>query len=395
MSAKRSLARSRARAGAPAHTLANLRTWVEIDSRAVRANYRTFRKLVGPKVKLWAVVKSNAYGHGLFAFTKVMDELGIDGFCVDSVVEGIALRRAGIKKQILVLGPTLATRYAEAAAKHITITISNFEALRALARMGAKKPPEFHLKVDTGMHRQGFYVGDLPKVVAFLEHSTPAIKKSLKGIYTHFASVKDINYPFYTERQFKDFQKAAALFEAAGYKNLVKHAAATAGTLVDSKYHLDAVRIGIGLHGLWPSKELEMQLGDRVTLVPTLSWRAVVSEVKKLQKGDYVGYDLTVRVPRDMMMAILPIGYWHGFPRALSGAGELAIRGQISRVLGRVSMDLLAVTAPRGAKVGDIVTLIGRDHGIIISADDAAQKAGTTAYELLTRLNPLMERVIR
>jgi alanine racemase len=391
MSAKRSSARPHA--GAAAHRLANLRTWVEIDSRAVAANYKTFRKLVGPKVRLWAVAKSNAYGHGLFAFVKIIDRLGVDGFCVDSIVEGVALRRSGIKKQILVLGPTLPTRYAEAAAKKITITISNFEALRALAH--AKRPPEFHIKVDTGMHRQGFYVGDLPKVIAFLEHSTPAIKRSLKGIYTHFASVKDVNYPFYTDRQFKEFQTAVALFEGAGFKKLTKHASATAGALVDKKYHLDAVRIGIGFHGLWPSRELEMQLGEKITLAPTLAWRAVVSEVKKLRKGDYVGYDLTLRVPRETMMAVLPIGYWHGFPRALSNTGEVAIRGKYSRVLGRVSMDLLAVEAPRGTKVGDVVTLIGRGGRVTVSADDAAQKAGTTAYEFLTRLNPLMERIIR
>jgi alanine racemase len=386
MSAKRSLAK-------PPRAISQLRTWVEIDSRAVQANYNIFRKLVGQKVKLWAVVKSNAYGHGLFAFAKVIDHAGIDGFCVDSVVEGIALRRSGVKKQILVLGPTLPTRYAEAAAKKITITISNVEALRALLR--TKHPPEFHVKIDTGMHRQGFYLDDLKKVIAVLQHSTPSIKKSLKGIYTHFASVKDINYPFYTDKQFKDFQKACEIFKKAGYKNLVRHAAATGGTLVDPKYHLDAVRVGAGFHGIWPSRELEMQLGPKIKLSPTLTWRAVVSEVKKLKKGDYVGYDLTMRVPRDTMMAVLPIGYWHGFPRALSNTGEVAIRGEYSRVLGRVSMDLLAVTAPRGTKVGDVVTLIGRDGHVVILAEDAAQKAGTTAYEFLTRLNPLMERVIR
>lgn len=373
--------------------LDSLRTWIEIDSRAARKNYDIFRKLVGRRVKLWAVVKSNAYGHGLFAFTKLANRFGIDGFCVDSLVEGVALRRKGIQKPILILGHTLPALYGEAVKNKVTITISNFEALRELIR--AKAVPEFHVKIDTGMHRQGFYLEDLPRVTKLLS-SHKNIKSKLTGLYTHFASAKDMNYPTYTEQQFAKFQKAVKFFEKAGFKNLMKHAAATGGTLVNPKYHLDAVRVGIGLYGLWPSKELEVQLGGKIKLRPTLSWRAVVSEVKPLKAGDYVGYDMAERVANDMKMGILPIGYWHGFPRALSsGAGEVLINGRRARVLGRVSMDLLAVAVPGRARPGDIVTIIGRDGREEIFAWEPAQKAGTIHYEFLTRLNPLMERVIR
>ncbi len=386
MSAKRSLAEARSR-------LAQLRTWIEIDARAVQKNFRTFRRLVGKKVKLWSVVKSNAYGHGLFAFSELADRFGVDGFCVDSLVEGIALReKSGITKPILVLGPTLATRFREAAKHKIAITISNFEALRALIR--EKRPPAFHIKVDTGMHRQGFYVEDLPRVIDLLEHSTRTIKTSLKGIYTHFAAAKDLGDTAYTERQFAAFGKAILLFERAGFKHLMKHASATGGTLLGPRYHLDAVRVGIGFHGIWPSGELARELGREIKLEPTLAWRAVVGEVKKLKKGDEVGYDLTERAARNATMAVLPIGYWHGFPRALSGKGGVIVRGKHGKVLGRVSMDLLAVEAPTGARPGDLATLIGRDGKTTITADEVAAKAGTTAYELLTRLNPLMERVV-
>jgi alanine racemase len=396
------------------------RTWIEIDSRAARRNYEIFRKLVGPKVKIWSVVKSNAYGHGLMAFSKVAAEAGVDGFCVDSVVEGLRLRREGIKKPILVLGPTLSALFEEAAKDKITITISNFEALKALARQNfasqnlggrasfvAKKatkgknpqrfqPPEFHLKIDTGMHRQGFYVSELPKVIRFLSQKLNVkCQKSFVGIYTHFASAKDINYPTYTEEQFKKFMTAVKLFEQAGFKNLVKHAAATGGTLINPKYHLDAVRIGIGLYGLWPSRELEMQLASRIHLEPVLSWRAVVSETKKLKSGDYIGYDLVERVPRDTKMAILPIGYWHGFPRSLSQVGEVLIGGRRAKVLGRVSMDLLAVDVGGiKCKPGDSAVIIGKDGKEELMASEVAGKSGTTHYEFLTRLNPLMEKVL-
>jgi alanine racemase len=375
----------------------HLRTWIEIDARAARKNYDTFRKLIGrsaphrKKVQLWAVVKSNAYGHGIFAFSKLMAGFGIDGFCVDSLVEGVALRKAGIKKPILVLGYTLPSLYPAAVKNRITITISNNDALRELIR--AKVTPEFHIKIDTGMHRQGFYVEDLPRAIKIITGKKEARSK-LAGIYTHFASAKDLNYPTYTERQFAKFEKAVKLFLKAGFKNLIKHAAATGGTLINPKYHLDAVRVGIGLYGLWPSKELEVQLGHKIKLHPVLAWRAVVSEVKPLKAGDYVGYDMSERVPKDAKMAILPLGYWHGFPRALSSVGEALVNGRRARVLGKVSMDVTAIATAGRVRPGDIATIIGRDAGEEIFAWEPAQKTGTIHYEFLTRLNPLMERVL-
>ena len=317
----------------------NLRTWVEIDSAGGKKNYETFRKIVGKDVKLWAVVKSNAYGHGLYAFSELMDRFGVDGLCVDSVVEGLALRRMGIKKHILVMGPTLPARFAEAAKNKIVISISTFEGLRALAR--SKIVPDFHIKLDTGMHRQGFYLEEVPKVIAFLKKSK--VKNSLKGIFTHFASAKDLNYPSYTDKQLSKFNKAKGMFAEAGFKNLIAHAAATGGTLINPKYHGDAVRIGIGMYGLWPSKELEVHLGDKIKLHPVLSWRASITETKRLAAGDYVGYDLTERLPQRTMMAVLPVGYWHGFPRSLSSQGEVLVKGLRARVLGRILMDMTVV----------------------------------------------------
>ncbi len=389
----------------------NLRTWIEIDAKAARKNCEVFRKIIAPQTKLWAVVKSNAYGHGLAQFSRLVNG-GVDGFCVDSAVEGVALRRAGIKKPILVLGPTLPVLFEEAARKKLTLTIANFEALKALSAFVAKKAthktgaPNFHIKVDTGLHRQGFYVDDLPHVIRRIakresqrvknnNHLRFAISSLLTGIYTHFASAKDLYYPTYTERQFAEFQKAAKLFERAGFDNLMEHCAATGGVFMNQKYHLDAVRIGIGLYGLWPSKELEIQIGHKIKLRPVLSWRAVIADVKNLKAGDYVGYDLSERVADTSKMAIIPIGYWHGFPGALSSIGEVIVNGRRAKVLGRVSMDLLTVDVSKTpCKPGDVVTILGKSRGEEICAADAAQRSGTSHYEFLTRLNPLVERVV-
>ena len=176
----------------------NLKVWVEIDKAAAKHNYQQVRSLIDKKTKLWSVVKSNAYGHGLVAFASLADELGADGFCVDSVIEGVKLREQGIKKPILVLGPTFPNLLADAVAQDITITVSNFDPLDELNK--SKLKPKFHLKLDTGMHRQGFYVDEIPMIIKKLSDKT-----LLTGVYTHFASAKDINYPTFTDLQFAEF----------------------------------------------------------------------------------------------------------------------------------------------------------------------------------------------
>lgn len=383
-----------------------LKTWIEINTKAVAHNFKVIKSLLQPKTKLWAVVKSNAYGHGLTLFSALANQLGVDGFGVDSVVEGLKLRENGIKKPILVLGPTLPPNSLADAFKHkITLTISNWEALERLAKSRYK--PGFHLKIDTGMHRQGFYFEDLKKAVKLITN----YQLPITGVYTHFASAKDLNYPTFTDFQFHAFKKAVKILERAGCKNLIKHASATGGTLISQEYHLNAVRVGIGLYGLWPSKELEIQLrrpawgrspdprasglSRKIRLQPVLSWHSVVSEVKNIPKGDYIGYDLVERASKPTKIAIIPIGYWHGFDRGLSSIGEVLVGGKRARVLGRVSMDLIVVDVTGiNCKTGAKATIIGRQGREEITAAEMAQKIGTAHYEIITRINPLIERVI-
>jgi alanine racemase len=368
-----------------------LKVWVEVHRSAVTHNIRVFRKLIGTRVQLWAVVKSNAYGHGLRQFTELV-ESRVDAVCVDSVIEGMKLREHGFKKPVLVLGPaSLGSHdsFKDAAAHNITVTISNFDALQRLAKL--KLRPDFHLKIDTGMHRQGFVPVDIPRVISFLKRS----KLVPTGVYTHFASAKDTNYPTYTDTQFDVFMDVLQELSTAGFTGLVRHAAATGGTLVGKKYHLDAVRVGIGLYGLWPSREFEVQLSDQLTLQPALSWHARVSELKTLSAGDYIGYDLVERVAHRTIVAVIPIGYWHGFDRKLSSVGHVLVRGRRAKVLGRVSMDLISVDVTGiDCKVGDGAVFIGRQRSQEVRAFEMAAASETTHYETITRINPLIVRVV-
>jgi alanine racemase len=374
--------------------------WVEIKKAAVRRNIGIFRKIVGPKVKLMAVIKSNAYGHGLLEFSKVADSFGADWFGTDSLSEALKLRQNGIKKPILVLGYTRNSRLLEAAKNDISLTFYNFETLDFLRKHSEeffKHHLKVHLEIDTGMRRQGIYPEEL---AAFLRRLKKIPFVSIEGIYTHFASAKDIAYPFYTKTQLEKFKKAVEILGKFKIKKVIRHAAATGAALLYPESRFDMARIGIGFYGLWPSKEAEMQhkqiLGRKISLKPVLAWKTIIAQVKKVKKGDFIGYDLTEKMTHNGKIAILPIGYWHGYDRGFSGIGEVLINGCRCRVLGRVSMDMIAVDITKTGKAGveDEAALLGCQKNEEITASELAQKIGTIPYEILTCINPQTPRLI-
>lgn len=369
----------------------DLRTWIEINQESLRKNYSTFRRLIGPKRLLMAVVKSNAYGHGLVDFSQVAERLGVDWFGVDSVVEAESLRKTGIKKPILVMGWSRQAKVKSALKENISLTISDFFSLKSF-KGEKKRRLKIHIKIDTGMHRQGFLVSELSSVFRILQ-SRPDLK--LEGIYTHFSSANNPDSPE-TSRQIKEFEKAVILFNEAGFEGFISHAAATAGMIAFSSSRLDMVRIGIGLYGLWPSEKLRNSFGKGINIRPVLTWKTVVGQIKNLPAESRIGYDLTEVVKKPSRVAILPVGYWHGFPRSLSGKGEVLVRGRRAKVLGRVSMDMISVdvTGIKGVRVGDEVVLIGRDGKSQISAGEFASRVGTTSYEIITRINPLIKKFL-
>ncbi len=374
-----------------------LRTWIEIDKKAVAHNYRIFRNFIGGnalnskgvgQVKMLSVVKSNAYGHNFIEFAKEQEKLGIDFLGVDSVLEALALRREGIKVPILVLGYTLPEMIKKASEKNISITISNFESLSAVIQIGKKI--KVHIKADTGFNRHGFLESDISKVIEKLKKNRNII---VEGLFTHFSMSKDPYYLTYTKTQINRFNKWQESFRKAGFSPIC-HASATSGTLLYKEAHLDMVRVGIGLYGIWPSDEAKHFFGDKLSLVPVLSWKTIIVETKIIPKGSKVGYDGTIIVKRDSVIAICPIGYWHGYPRALSNIGYVLINGKEARILGRVCMDIIMIdiTDIKNVKVGDEVVLIGKSKNAEISADEIAKLLSASTYELLTRINPLIKR---
>ncbi len=368
-----------------------LRTWIEVDKKALAHNYGLFRALLPSGSLLMAVAKSNAYGHGLYHFVPAMEALGADWVGVDSIVEASALRKVGVRVPILVLGYTLPARLAEAADLGISLTLSSFDGLEAIGSGGFAGRVKVHVKIDTGLHRQGFLPESVGELIRVLKKDYSGLE--IEGLYTHFAQAKDPDDLSYTRRQIAAFNRSGETFLTAGYRPL-RHASATAGALLYPGARLDMVRLGIGLMGLWPSSKMASSFASLHKLRPILSWRTVVSEVKRLPRGERIGYELTEELTRDSDVGVCPIGYWHGFPRGLGRVGEVLIRGRRARVLGTVSMDMITIdlTDIPGAAAGDTVTLLGRDGDETITADQAAARAGQSPYELLTRLNPLIQK---
>lgn len=371
---------------------AGLRTWIEVDREAIRRNFDVFKKLIPKKTKLMAVVKSNAYGHSLVDFSIEMERLRADFLGVDSMTEARALRREGVKLPILVLGYTMPELFREAAENGVSLTVSTFETLDAIVKTALPKPLKIHLKVDTGMHRQGFLAGDVPAVLLRIKDKGERVET--EGLFTHFASAKNPSFPHDTREQIAEFKRWISAFREAG-RSPIAHACATAGAMLFPEAHFDMVRIGMGLYGLWPAKEVEAYMRGRMTLAPALRWKSIITETKRLPAGSRIGYDLTEPLSRDSVVAVVPVGYWHGYPRALSSIGHVVVGTKEAKIIGRVSMDMIVVdvTGIKGIRTGDEVVVIDSNPDSKASVENLSVLLDASWYETITRINPLIKRI--
>ncbi len=379
----------------PSHPL----LWVEIDKAALSHNIGLFRALVGEKKKLLAVVKANAYGHGLREISGLALERGVDWLGVHSLDEALALRGFGISAPVLILGAVARADLDQAVEADVRLTVYNPETVDRLEsvcrRLGRKA--RLHIKVETGTNRQGVAAQQLLALARRIRRSPNLV---LEGLSSHFANIEDTTDPAYPDLQLENYRKAVAQLESRGIRIPVKHMSCTAATILFPKTHYDMTRVGIGLYGLWPSKEtylscLHLHLTP-LKLKPVLSWRTRIAQVKSLAKGSFVGYGCTYRTTRPSRLAVLPVGYSDGYDRGLSNSGYVLIRGRRAPVRGRVAMDFIMVdvTDVPGARLEDEVTLLGRDGRESLTAEQLASLAGTISYEVLARLNPLMPRLV-
>jgi alanine racemase len=374
-------------------------TRVEISRKALVHNIREFRRLIGPRRKFLAVVKANAYGHGLLEVAAIAVEEGVDWLGVNAVEEGLALRRAGIAAPILVLGYAPPEALDEAVANDIRLTVYNRETVARLAELARSmsKTVKVHVKLETGTWRQGVIADDLPAFVRDIRRRPGLV---VEGLSSHFANIEDTTKHDYPRRQLETYRAVCRALETRGPRVPLKHMSCTASTILFREPGFNLCRVGIGLYGLWPSKETYLScLLDRkepLSLEPVLAWRARIAQIKKVPAGADIGYGGTYRTTRPTVLAVIPVGYFDGYDRGLSSAAHVLVKGRRAPVRGRVAMDFFMadVTDIPGLSLEDEATLLGPDGGERISAEDLAGLAGTISYEILARINPLVPRVV-
>lgn len=364
---------------------------LDISAEAVRNNYRQFCKVAG-KHRVAPVLKANAYGHGLKEVYEALKGEGMPWLCVNYLSEAKTLRDFGFAGRILIVGPPVARELALAAELDAEMTLGNKVVVDAWLK--AKAKCRIHVKIDTGLSRQGFLAEEAAQVAEDLKPH----KDKVVGIATHFANVEDVTDHAYADEQLAAFNVAKKTFAAAGY-SLLAHAAASAPALILGESRFDLVRIGISLYGVWPSSLTRvsyLQLNDKVLdLKPVARWVTEVTTVKGVKAGQYIGYGCTFRSIRDMRIAVLPVGYYEGYPRiAGENASYVLIRGKRCPLVGRICMNMMMVDVSHleQVEVGDSVTLIGEDGKDQVSAGDVAGWSKTIHYELLSRIHPEIPR---
>jgi alanine racemase len=366
-------------------------SWIEISKKALIDNIATFVGVKNSKAEIMCVVKANAYGHGLLEVVKILkNNPQVDWFAVFDFNDALAIRGLS-QKNILVLCNTLPSHWNMAIKHNISVTISTVSELTSLSVYAHRTKLKYHLKIDTGLNRQGFQLEVLNKVINICKNNNIAPD----GLYSHFSGVEFETFNRYSNKQYKILQEWKTRFNTINMWPKV-HISGTAGYFRDEKYKLDIVRLGIGMYGLWPSSEIMKIAFQKFPIKPILSWKTTVLEIKKIKKGAMVGYDCTYKAKSTMLIAILPVGYYDGLPRALSNKGLVLIKGEYAPIIGRIMMNMCIVDISKIKHVshGDIVTLIGGQGNRNISTDMLSNLAGTINYEFVTRLNERIKRTI-
>jgi alanine racemase len=368
------------------------RSWVEISRQQLGDNFAAIKAVVGPKVEIVPVVKADAYRHGAVEVSKTLEERGAEWLAVSNTEEGVTLRDAGIRARVLVMADFLPFTREAMLAYDLTPVIHSLEDIGELNRIASSRETRygFHLKVDSGMGR----LGVKPDVASILEALDNAPNVELEGLMTHFASAG--NYQSgQTERQIAVFEGVAAGLTEAGVSPRFVHLSSTIPIAYGRKAAWRGmVRPGHAIYGyVSPARGSAAQ---RILEVqPALRWKATVLQVKEVATGSFIGYGGMFRTVAPTRIAILAAGYADGIPHRLSNRGRVIVNGKFAPIVGAVSMDLttIDVTESPNVRVGDSVTLLGREGDASIDAQEMAKLAGTISYSVLCGIHARVKRV--
>ena len=367
-------------------------TWAEIDLDALAFNMHSVRRFVGENIDCMAVVKADAYGHGAVECARRLEAEGTSIFAVATLEEGIELRDAGITNTILVLGglwPGQTPLFLDHHLTPVLFTLEQAEEMNAAAAERGRQM-NIHIKIDTGMGRVGFRWDEFAEVAERLSKLTSL---NIDGMMSHFAVADDLAANDFTNTQLSRFDEAVKIAASLGTHPTYIDMANSPGAVAHSNARLGLVRLGGVLYGLGGDV---LPAGiDVPKLKPVMSLRSRIAMIKTVSNGESIGYGRTFIAERDSVIATVPIGYHDGLSRALSNKGRFIINGKFAPIVGRVSMDwtTVDVTDIPKASVGDLVTIIGKEHECEIKAEDHAKLTDTISYEITCGIGPRVPRI--
>ena len=374
------------------------RVYAKIDLDAVMENTAHMKANISKETKIMAVIKTDGYGHGAVPIASELENADhIYGFATATAEEALILRKAGIKKPILILGYTFPYSYERLIEEDVRMTVFREDTLKELSEVATKlqekgndRTAKIHIKVDTGMSRIG--VRPDGEGLEFVKKALSEKGVEVEGIFTHFARADESDKgPAYDQLAvFTEF--LFRIEKETGHRIPVRHCSNSAGIVEIPEANLDVVRAGIILYGLWPSDEVSQNI---IPLKPVLSLYSHVIYVKEINKGDSVSYGGTYTADGPVKVATIPVGYGDGYPRGLSGKGYVLIHGKRAPVLGRICMDqfMVDVSGIDEVKEGDLVTMVGKDGANEITLEELSKLSGGFNYELACNLGKRIPRV--
>ncbi|WP_367769325.1 alanine racemase [Flavobacterium sp. WC2421] len=375
---------------------------IELNKKAYQKNISFLKNTFGKKVLLSSVVKGNAYGHGIKEFVLMAYECGVTHFSVFDVEEAkIVKATLADKAFIMVMGLVQDEDMEWVVANDVEFFVFDKSRLTKATRVAKKlhKKAILHIEVETGMNRTGFEKKELNNVIAFLKKEKEYL--IFKGLCTHYAGAESIANYYRVEKQIKRFDEIYQYLWDNDLKPEMKHSACSAASIMFPETRMDMVRIGIMQYGLWPSPEVFVNyLNTKKSKIDPLhrviTWKSSIMSVKKVNIGDFIGYGTSFLAERKMKIAVVPIGYSHGYSRSLSNQGRVLINGQRCIVVGSVNMNMMTVdvTDIETVKKEDEVVLIGTQEDLTVSVASFSDFSNQLNYELLTRISKTIPRKI-
>lgn len=370
----------------------NSRVYADVDLSAVLYNLESMHKNMNPDSQIVAVIKTDAYGHGASQIAEAIENVPyVWGYAVATVDEAESLIADGRKKPIMILGISFEEHFKTIIMQDIRPCVCDYDVAKKLSDLAVarNKICHIHIKIDTGMSRIGFQVNEDTAEVIEQISKLPNIE--IEGIFTHFAKADETDKSA-TFGQIELFQKMCSMLEQKGISIPIKHCSNSAGIVDIPEANMNLVRAGVILYGLWPSEDVKK---DVVDLKPVMSLKSKISYLKELEAGRPVSYGGTYVTEEKQLIATVPVGYGDGYARSLSNKGYVLIHGKKAPICGRICMDqfMVDVSDISDVKVGDTVTLLGRDGDEVITMEELGELSNRFNYEFACLITPRVPRI--